>query len=671
MINEQEHILKNRVRDIIAGRKVKAALFYTYNFDPKFFENYVMPLLVPQQTFINNSITNNILWRKLYKDNLVPPVTVYFDQDAKSIENGPYLDYRLVPVRMPMVGKNKGNFHPKNSFILVENTDRSNELIVITGSNNITQSGWCENIECVSEHVLISGKAFPYEFRRRVKDFIAETFNNYNKEWSIAEDLIFNYLKKIGYTKEQEIYFYSSYQISFQDFLNEFVFIDDTISLLEIVSPYFKKNPGLLKSCKERNIKVRIQAPFKEDFCLLDKNIFESYKLADIKWYYPEDHKRNNHSKVYRFYSTEKVYTIIGSVNLTDPAWRGYEEKPGQIYNIESAVLYIEKAEKPAHLFKKEIKDELLKFIPGGTSSENWHERIEIPEISFTVNWLDKTLSWKSKAKNECKLHLSASEIFTLIGTETIILSGLKNSNAIIDSISRKPILVVKENINGNEQIHYYYINQIGFESRPLEFRFSTTDIIDAWELLGIDNKELNDWLVTRLEMATDLLQDESGKLISDKTANKSLLNEMARHFYGLVKLEEFLFNEDILRKNNGLQSAHSNNIRYYLTCDNVDTLYSYIKDLGKLHAAGNIMSVYYWLILNIIISNIYENKLLKKMMNKLVNDKINMNEVRTSIGNIIDEVKIELTRIEKNLDLEKRKIKWALSILQMNYGTS
>ena len=122
-MEDQEHILKNRLRDLIAGRKVQAALFYTFNFDPKFFENYVMPLLVPQQTFINNSIANNILWRKLYKDNLVPPVTVYFDQDAKSTDNGPYLDYMLVPVSLPMMGKNRGNFHPKHSFILVENDD--------------------------------------------------------------------------------------------------------------------------------------------------------------------------------------------------------------------------------------------------------------------------------------------------------------------------------------------------------------------------------------------------------------------------------------------------------------------------------------------------------------------------------------------------------------------
>ena len=670
-MSDQEQILKYRLRELIAGRKVKAALFYTFNFDPKFFENYVMPLLVPQQTFINNSITNNILWRKLYKDNLVPPVTVYFDQDAKNTDNGPYLDYNLVPVNMPMVGKNKGSFHPKHSFILVENADRTTELIVISGSNNISQSGWCENIECISEHVLINGKEFPYEFRKSIKEFIENAFKDFGKSWTAAEESVLNYLKKIGYTKERDFIFYNSYLCSFQEFLNENVLIDDSINLLEIISPFFSPKPELLNTIKENNIKIRIQAPFKDNYCLLDEKVYEEYKFSDVRWFFPNDNIRKTHSKVYRFFGAEKVYTIIGSVNLTAPAWRGNEGRSKQIYNIESAVLYIQKEEKPVHLFKKEIKEEKLKFIQNESSKEEWHERIEIPEINFTVNWNNKTLSWKSKVKNECLLKLSASEVFSIQGNGTVELSELKNGNAIIDSIARKPILMVTEKLNGTEQIHYYYANQIGFESRPLEFRLSATDIIDAWELLGNENSELNDWLINRLELATDLLQDESGKLISDKTANKSLLNEMARHFYGLVKLEEFLSDEKVYKKNNGLQAVHLNNIRYYLIYDNVDTLYSYFKDLCKLHDEKSIMSVYYWLILNIIISNFYENKYLWKLIKSLWSDNIDKTELKKNVETIINEIKLEILKVENEFNLDRKKIKWALTILQNSYGVS
>jgi hypothetical protein len=222
-MNVIDDTLKERLVDQINGRRVLGALFYTFNFDPKFFENYIMPILVPSQTFINNNITNNILWRKLYKDNAVPPITVYFDQDAKSTDNGPYLDYKLVPVSMPMVGKNKGNFHPKHSFILVENIGSENELIVLTGSNNITQNGWCENIECVSEKILINGKEFPYELRKSFKTLIEKVYIEYGKTKSRteAEDLIFYYLNKITYTNQREIYFYDAFQGEFNDFLEK------------------------------------------------------------------------------------------------------------------------------------------------------------------------------------------------------------------------------------------------------------------------------------------------------------------------------------------------------------------------------------------------------------------------------------------------------------------
>ncbi len=188
---------------------------------------------------------------------------------------------------------------------------------------------------------------------------------------------------------------------------------------------------------------------------------------------------------------------------------------------------------------------------------------------------------------------------------------------------------------------------------------------------MGSENSELNDWLVNRLELATDLLQDESGKLIADKTVNKSLLNEMARHFYGLVKLEEFIINESVLKKNRGIQSAHCNNIRYYLTCDNVDTLYSYTKDLGKLHDSGNIMSVYYWLLLNIILINFYENKELYKLLRLLHSETLNKNEVKSAVKTIITEIRSEIEKLEKALDLDKKKIKWGLTILQNKYGIS
>jgi hypothetical protein len=44
MSEVKEIQLKQQLKDLIAGREVKAAVFYTFNFRPRFFENYQAPL---------------------------------------------------------------------------------------------------------------------------------------------------------------------------------------------------------------------------------------------------------------------------------------------------------------------------------------------------------------------------------------------------------------------------------------------------------------------------------------------------------------------------------------------------------------------------------------------------------------------------------------------------
>jgi len=667
-MTDKYYILKERLTSKINGRSVKAALFYTFNFDPQFFENYIMPILVPGQNFTNNNITNNILWRRLYKDNIVPPVTVYFDQNAKGKDSGPYLDYKLVAVNMPMVGKNKGNFHPKHSFVLVENTDRTLELILLTGSNNISQSGWCENLECISEHELINGIEFPYDFKKSINKFINNVFNSYGKIQTYAELLISGYLNKIGYTKEKNYVFYDSFQSSFIDFLQENILEDNSIKTVEIISPYFNSTPTLIENIIAKKIQVRIQAPIKNDYCLIDKSVIENYAHVGVKWFYPLDDSRNTHSKVYRFYGAENTYTIIGSVNLTQPAWEGVVSVKKQIYNIESAVLFVDKEVNPSRLFKKEISVEKLQYLPTESSAENSFERIEIPDIVFTINWINKTLSWINKAKNKCKIELSTKLFIDVSGRGSISFMDFKNGLAILESLSRKPLIKVIESTYDGEQVHYYYMEQIGFECRPIEYRLSTNEIIDGWELLGTDNNDLNDWLTTRLETLIDLAQDESGKLIDTHQISKSLLNEMARYFYGLSKLESYLFNDNIYKKNKVEQEKHFNNVHYYLINDNVDTLYSFWKMIQKQYESTQIMRVYYWLLISILKLKFYENTQLKRLT-KHFSHLNKTNEIKNGTKKIIDELNLEIFEIEKTVKVDKKKLKWATNILESDYG--
>ncbi|MFO0415030.1 MAG: hypothetical protein ACK50E_05200 [Bacteroidota bacterium] len=666
-MKDRHLILKERLTQRINGRKVVAAVFYTFNFDPRFFENYVMPVLVPKQTFTNNNITNNILWRRLYKDNEVPPITVYFDQHAKSTESGPYLDYQIIPVNIPSVGKNKGNFHPKLSFILIENEDRSQELLFVSGSNNITQSGWCENLECVSDYLFINGKDFPVNFKKALRDLINNVCASFRKKFTEAEEHMLSFLNKIGTTLDKDIIFYDSFQMPFAEFLELNILNDSTIRMVEIISPYFKSSPDILQLFFDRKIQVRIQAPIKNGYCLAETTMINSYSDAGVKWYQPVDDSRSNHSKVYRFYGEKYTYTIIGSVNLTAPAWEGYASRSKKVSNVESAMLFIEKEETPFRFFKRELDPATFTYIISNESDENQFERIDIPDIHFTIDWPNQKLTWTSKVIHPCILELYTSVFYQIDGKGEIDFTSLKNGRNILDSIARKPLLKVIEELSDEKREHYYYMEQIGFENRPLEFRISTTDIINGWEMLANGDPDLNEWLLARLETITERIQDESGKIIEEYANEKSLLNETARHFYGLLKLESYLFNPAIVRKSKADQLNHFNNLRYYLTYDNVDTLYSYRKYLKKQYEEKEIMGVVYWLLLSVLNNRFYTSKELKHMIKNLASVS-DIRPLKIHLTRMAEGLDVELKQIERELSVDKKMLQWTANILANEY---
>ena len=88
----EQNVIIEKLKEVITGRKVTAAAFYTFNFDSRFFENYLLPLFLPHVNFSEIEIQNSILWRKYVND--LPPITVYCDFHAKS-KDAPTLNYHV------------------------------------------------------------------------------------------------------------------------------------------------------------------------------------------------------------------------------------------------------------------------------------------------------------------------------------------------------------------------------------------------------------------------------------------------------------------------------------------------------------------------------------------------------------------------------------------------
>ena len=142
-------VLSQQFGEALGGRRVRSAVFTTFNFDPGFFELQVLPLLFSQSF----SQVDKVRLLQL-EDALrnVDHLAVYYDRRALSQDAEPArLNYRRIDVR-----RATGVFHPKLALLLVDEPrepgDDTREphqsLVVACLSANLNRAGWWENVEC-------------------------------------------------------------------------------------------------------------------------------------------------------------------------------------------------------------------------------------------------------------------------------------------------------------------------------------------------------------------------------------------------------------------------------------------------------------------------------------------------------------------------------------------
>lgn len=142
-------VLSEAFAEKIGGRRVLAALFTTYTFDPAFFELEILPLLFEAR--INGGFSPVEKMRRVQLEECLreeAEVDVLYDRGGLVANAQPAtLDFQRIDV-----SRNQGVFHPKLVFVLVENPlpqedMMTRSLIVAALSANLTRSGWWENLE--------------------------------------------------------------------------------------------------------------------------------------------------------------------------------------------------------------------------------------------------------------------------------------------------------------------------------------------------------------------------------------------------------------------------------------------------------------------------------------------------------------------------------------------
>lgn len=597
-------ILRDHIKEAIKNRKVIAAVFHTFNFDPLFFENFVMPLFVPGKDFRDEAIYNKILWRYCAKENLIPPVAVFCDYYAKDNTQAPTLGYDIYCLKVPSASGSICNFHPKHIFILVEDENKSQTLLFITGSGNLTPTGWCDNFECFSILEVKPTKSYPNRSTtNELQDYISEVGRIAGLQRLLpAEEVIHEFLRYVDF----KLAYYNSITAPFMEFLeHQGLFAEEIISEVEIISPYISKDTSLIQQLQSNGVKrIKCLIPtLRNNEILLDKESFIAFQNAGLEWCFWSDNKanaevRNQHSKIYRFYGNRYCYTFIGSVNFTHPAWVGFSKRNNK-GNIESGILYVEQPGTPKLLKKAANLDiETLLFLEK-EDLENAETTTRLdrnaPNIEFTIDWKSKTLRINAKIdKLKCSFHKSFDDAVITNGKSEITLLDYHARQ-----LAKNSLIKVLVKHGETETIYSYYPIQINIETKPLGFKLDASTVLKYWQFF---NDEIERQKLTRgfAENATD----ESGIVDEKRIETKLLLNEMAAHFSGLSKLEKYLFDEKLSSQEK--VKAHFTNLQYYLVSENIDTIPFYLNDLKQQKEQGAIQNSFYWMVLQIINQIIY-----------------------------------------------------------------
>ncbi len=663
-------ILIEELKDRMGGQKVRAALFYTFNFDARFFENYILTQFLQDVSFSNNEIQNAILWKKYQQE--LPPITVFCDFHAKGA-SGPSLSYKVVPIDMPRKGSaGKPCFHPKQSYVLLEDWS----LIVIGGSNNITESAWCSNIECVNVFHFTpyaNGKEayYPRNLKDRFKDQCRIVRRNILSAEAIteSEQQIERFFSSIKYTADENIHFFNSgeeirsYQEKKEELRSFDVFIErlkqeinngQPFLKAEVISPYYSS--GITHFDKFSEVigtnQITFSVPFANtDIVALDESLFATIK-EKYSWgrciFDNGKAFRFNHSKIYRILGNEKMITIIGSVNFTDAAFRGVANGG----NYETAVAYIDDATKWTYQLEG-VNNSSFTFTEAKEEEGFEDNRIDAFDLEFVLDWNKLILtvinSKPSKQKGRIIFdglsdkHLSSNKKTTIELTPELVSIFADNS-------------LIKFKPSGIDGFLYYYPTQIGIELKPFSAKYNLNDseLLELWqELDAVSDKESMGRLIDKfVDRITDEFDEEKG---DELDAAKSSINFMASHLSGLLKLKEKLFTE-LQRKTE--QEIQKRRITYYLLSDNIDTLIGYRRLIAKMKNNGSINIGFYWVLLKIIESYFYKNKTLAKRLES---------KDRKTLKILISTINKDIKLVDKEmlkLGVERRKLQWLNKIL-------
>jgi hypothetical protein len=578
----RQEVLSNALKTAIAGRRVKAAVFLTFEFDPGFFEEEILPLLFVQ-SFSHMPRVRIVQLEEALRS--IEHVAVYYDRRGLLQSAQPAsLDYRRIAL-----GRSTGFFHPKNVMLLLENHEKEetwDSLLLATLSANLTQSGWWRNIEVADLEEVHAGEKCA--FREQILELIArlKREDHTGEEHAALEvfrQFVARRIESSTWHKKQSRWLPHLYvgQESVPGFLSLFVH-EETFNL-EVISPYFDDDDSasvlneLIDTLQPRE--TRLYLPRDDSGAALCRpGLFEAIKdKARVRWAkLPQsmatsastgqggEAERFVHAKVYRFWNQSRAIYFVGSVNLTNPA-----HSPGRAGNFETGILVEPEPDSRLTWWLEPLseQEQPAKFKPEG-AVETETEAPTIP-AAFRYDWNTQQLDYFWEGRTESRpqsARVSANGVF-LFDLEAINLDGwiaLPHDDAQAVGTVLKSTSFLEISVDGGPPGRVLVREENMAHKPSILLTFSAEEILQYWSLLSPEQREAV--LATRLQEEADGLRLTVPGLAE--------VDSMFKHFAGIFHA----FNQLEQHVHAAIQKKHEADAVYRLFGEKYDSLPSLIK---------------------------------------------------------------------------------------------
>ncbi len=655
-------VVSDRLRELLADRQVKAAVFTTYNFEPDFFELEVVPLLLPGNTQLSSHADiKRFQVREALRESSLQ-LEVFYDLKIfqKNPSCSPCMEY-------PFHGIHRGSnaFHPKLVFILIDDKETKRDcLLVGVGSNNLSQAGWWDNIECVHwEIVQPEGAAHGFVkcLKADVQWLKDERQIPANKHSAL--DLVADYLDRCferagtsGTEMTNQYYGIADSSVSggFQKFLEsemgpKLATCDNWT--LEIISPYFAgdANSNLHEPFFEFGVwRIHLLLPTNQEkvpLCTQDyfDYINEQPNIHWAKWSEPMAGRlgltggyfRRLHAKLYHFYNKKQSWVFVGSVNFT---YKAFSE------NIEAG--YFVKLPKAGPLLELiEDRTSFDKFDPPSEPApgDDKNSSETAPVIDLVYDWRLQTLTGVTESDKSCSINIHMPEDglavanWALTGKPGEYGGELASLEALLKNGSLIKVSGINQCSNNAFETHWVMLRQTGWTHKPLDLPdMSPEQILAIYAGMSADRRQA---LLMNAHIRELVLARQGGDMTlpEDDPVADGFFSEYAELFHAFRQLR---------RKLSKAQDKNNNTlVEYYLTGAGFDSLPTLIKSIEE---CGEKRSVTAYLIL-LCAKEIYQ----AEQFGNYVGIRKRLDRVNSAIAALKE---TDAIRLEKNSPAERKR---------------